>query len=85
MMYICTRANMYMYIFLHARKHLSQSKPATSFKDIKCRNTHSEILLNQTEIKLYLPFSDCFGAKHTSVWFKINRKMAHTQSDFGLI
>ena len=37
-----------------------------------------EILLNQTEIKLYLPFSDWFGTKRTSVWFQINRKMVNT-------
>ena len=34
-----------------------------------------EILLNQTEIRLYIPFSDWFEAKRTSVWFQINRKM----------
>ena len=28
-----------------------------------------EILLNQNEIRLYLPFSDWFGTKRTSVWF----------------
>ena len=27
------------------------------------------IILNQTEIRLYLPFSDWFGKKQTSVWF----------------
>ena len=37
-----------------------------------------EILLNQTEIRLYLPFSDWFGTKLTSVWFQINRNMVNT-------
>ena len=37
-----------------------------------------EILLNQTEIGLYLPFSDWFGTKRKSVWFQINRKMIST-------
>ena len=36
------------------------------------------IVLNQTEIRLYLPFSDWFGTKRTSVWFQINRKMVNT-------
>ena len=36
-----------------------------------------KILLNQTEIRLYLPFSDWFGTKLTSVWFQINRKMVN--------
>jgi len=37
-----------------------------------------EILLNQTEIRLYLPFFDWFGTKRTSVWFHINQKMVNT-------
>ena len=37
-----------------------------------------EILLNQPEIRLYLPFSDWFGSKRTSVWFQINRCMVNT-------
>ena len=40
--------------------------------------THTEILSNQTEIRLYLPFSDRFGSKRTSVWIQINRKMMNT-------
>jgi len=40
--------------------------------------THREILSNQTEIKLYIPFSDWFENKWTSVWFKINRKMVNS-------
>ena len=32
------------------------------------------ILLNQTEIKLYIPCTDWFRAKRTSVWLQINRK-----------
>ena len=37
-----------------------------------------EILLNQPEIRLYLPFSDIFGIKRTSVWFQIYRGMVNT-------
>ena len=37
-----------------------------------------EILLNQPEIRLYLPFYDWFRSKWTSVSFQINRKMVNT-------
>ena len=38
-----------------------------------------EILSNQPEIRLYLPFSVWFGTKRTvSVWFQINRKIVNT-------
>ena len=37
-----------------------------------------EILINQPEIRLYLPFSDWFGIKRMSVWFQINRIMVNT-------
>ena len=37
-----------------------------------------EILLNQPKIRLYLPFSSWFRSKRTSVWIKINWKMANT-------
>ena len=33
-----------------------------------------EILLNKTEIRLYLPVSDQFGTKLTSVWLPMNWK-----------
>ena len=36
------------------------------------------ILRHQTEIRVYLPFSDWFRIELTSVWFKINRKMINT-------
>ena len=35
-------------------------------------------LINQTEIKLYLQFTDLFGTNRTSVWFQINRKIVRT-------
>ena len=38
----------------------------------------SEILIDQTEIILYLPFSDWFGTEWVTVWFRINRKMVNT-------
>ena len=37
-----------------------------------------EILLNQIEIKLYLPFYDWFGTNRTSIWSQINLKMVNT-------
>ena len=37
-----------------------------------------EILINQTEIRLYLPLSDWFGSKRTEVRFQINRCMLNT-------
>ena len=37
-----------------------------------------ELLLNQTDIRLYSSFSNWFGTRRTSVWFKINRKMLNT-------
>ena len=33
-----------------------------------------EILINQIEIRLYLPFTDWFGTKRTTVWFQSRRK-----------
>ena len=35
-------------------------------------------ILNQPEIRLYLPFFDWFGSKRTTVWIPINRKMVNT-------
>ena len=40
--------------------------------------THREIIINQPEIRLYLPFSGWFVSKRTSVWIQINRKMVTT-------
>ena len=37
-----------------------------------------ETLLNQSEIRLYLTFSDWFGTKRIYIWFKINRKVVNT-------
>ena len=36
-----------------------------------------EILLNQSEIRLYLPFPNRFGYKRSSVFIQINRKMVN--------
>ena len=49
-----------------------------SHSDGRTQRNIFEILLNQTEIRLYLPFSDLFGTKKTSAWFRINRKMLNT-------
>ena len=43
-----------------------------------CWCTNGEIFSNKTKIRLYLPFSDSFWTKQTSVWFQINRKMVNT-------
>ena len=37
-----------------------------------------EILLNRPEIRLYLPCTDWFGFKRTSVWIQIYQKMVNT-------
>ena len=37
-----------------------------------------EILLNQTKIRLYLPYIDWFRTKRTSLWFQINQEMVNT-------
>ena len=37
-----------------------------------------KILLNQPEIRLYLPFFDWYGSKRTSVRIHVNRKMVNT-------
>ena len=37
-----------------------------------------EILINQPEIRLYLPFSGWFGSKRTSVWIQIIQRMVNT-------
>ena len=42
------------------------------------REIFFEILLNKSEIRLYLQYSDWFGSKRTSVWIQINRKMVNT-------
>ena len=45
----------------------------------QCIQTETfEILLDQTKIRFYLPFSNLFGTKRTSVGFQINRKMVNT-------
>ena len=70
--------------FQKVAKNGQESRPEDASPDnqdrvFSCpREFFSEILLNQTEIRLYLPFSDWLGAKRTSVWFQINRKMVNT-------
>ena len=52
------------------------------FSSLEFLYTHGifflEILPNQTEIRFYLPISDWFGYKRTSVVFQINRCMVNT-------
>ena len=48
---------------------------------LSCAHTQKnlfEILLNQPDIRFYLPFSDWYGTKRTSVWFQINWKTINT-------
>ena len=53
--------------------HWAHRKAVHNFVQNFVRN-----LINQPEIRLYLPFFDWFGTKQTSVWCKINRKMVNT-------
>ena len=50
-----------------------RSVPMKIYRQILAQKNLFEILLNQPEIRLYLPFSCWFGSKRTSVWFQINR------------
>ena len=46
---------------------------------IICTQRHGfSILLNQTQIRMYLPYSDIFVTKQTLVWFQINCKFVNT-------
>ena len=40
--------------------------------------THRKIVLNQTEIRLYLPYTDLYGTNQTTVWFQFYRVMVNT-------
>ena len=61
------------------RRHDPNSHDAvTAYHESTRRENFFEILLNQPEIGLYLPFSDWFGTKQMSVWFQINGKMVNT-------
>ena len=42
------------------------------------QRTLFKILLNQIQIRLYLPCTDWFESIRTSVWIQINRKMVNT-------
>ena len=59
----------YLYIYIYIYRYILAYRTQ--------RNLF-EILFNQPEVKLYLPFSDWFGTKLTSVWFRINRKLVNT-------
>ena len=65
---------------------LRQPYLPTLAADAHAQKNLFEMLLDQTEIRLYLLFSGWFGTKRTSVWFQINRKMVNTiWYRFGLI
>ena len=72
--YLWFQGSKIVYSEVHAieRKHRKAVKLMT--------HTHRnlfKILLNQTEIQLYLPFSDWYGL-FTSVWSQINQIMVNT-------
>ena len=77
-LYMCTeavirRANTQVCVY-----NICATKGSTYIMCYTQRNLF-EIILNQAEIRLYLPFySDLLGTKRTSVWFRINRKMVYT-------
>ena len=53
------------------------------WKELQLKVCHTqrnlfEILLNRTQITLYLPFSDWFGTRRKSVWCQINWKIVNT-------
>ena len=57
-------------------------KQDSEINDLCTQRNLFEILLNQTKIKLYLPFSDSFGTKRKFVWFqtpigKTNKQIIH--------
>ena len=58
--------------------YLFSSIPSFASHVVYTQKNLFEILLNQPEIILYLPFSNWFGSKRTSVWIQINRKMVNT-------
>ena len=62
---------------LDLRWGLIQRQDLIFWKDTH-REIFFEILSNQPEIRFYLPFSDWFGSKRTSVLIQINRKMVNT-------
>ena len=78
--------------FQKVAKNGQESRPEDASPDnqdrvFSCpREFFSEILLNQTEIRLYLPFSDRFGSENdkynlVSVWFnRISKKILFRQS-----
>ena len=50
----------------------------TGFLSLYAQRNVFEILSNQPEIRLYLPFTDWFGSKRTSAWIYSSRKMVNT-------
>ena len=75
--------NCQSYVGYHARLNilllLSCTVPSSHMLSGRYTQRNSfKILLNQTEIRLYLPLSNWFGSKQTSVWIQINWKMVNT-------
>ena len=66
----------YIYIYIYTYIQDGCHRPYNPSKYTQ-RNI-CQILLNQTETRLYLLFSNWFIAKRTSVWFQISWKMVTT-------
>ena len=66
--------------FLDAERHEPlEAIFSSSAVSVYTRRIFFEILLNQTEIRLYLPFSDLFETERTCAFvFRINRRMVNT-------
>ena len=79
--YTCPHRNDIPFGFTRSRRAWCLHNSAKHLRHIcahhKQRNL-LEILLNQTQIIFYLPFSDWIGTKLMSVWFQINRKKVNT-------
>ena len=65
-------------IIRHVLVIFSRQFLARWLKHITHKTHLSGILLKQTDIKLYSPFSDWFGTKRKFVWFQIYRKMVNS-------
>ena len=60
------------------KKRRKKTRRKKSHWMMRTRRNILWILLNQPEIKFYLPFSDWFGTKRTFIWFQMKRKMVNT-------
>ena len=73
----CTNISLWGYDWSYRHTICLRMCPAVDRLSYTQRNLF-EILLNQPEIILYLPFSDWFRTKRISVWFQIKKRMVRT-------